>query len=128
MTELGVELVNITPDIRSDTVVEITIRTLPGATVFLQPVNPSTGTRSAWPKEADGGKIRIADELGMATWTWTIYKMVIPGPGTLEFLVTTSTDAVYIGKWKPTMTRRSMDGFASRDDTVLVVLPWTIRP
>jgi len=128
MTELGAELVSITPNIRTETVVEITIRTIPGATVFLQPVNPSTGTRSAWPKEADGGKIRVADEAGLATWNWTVYRMVIAGPGTLEFLVTTSTDADYIGKWKPTMTRRSMDGFAARDDTVLVEIPWTIRP
>lgn len=128
MTELGVELVSITPRIRADEAVEITIRTVPGVTVFLQPVNPETGTRSAWPKEADGGKIRVADEKGLASWSWTIYKMMIAGEGTLEFLVTTSTDADYIKGWKSTMTRRAMDGFAERDDTIIVEIPFTVRP
>lgn len=126
MTELGIEIANITPTIAADAEIFITVRTLPGATVFLQLVNPYTGTRSAWPKPVDGGKIRVADDEGMATWSWTLYKMVGKGEGMLEFLVTSSTDQDYVAQWKSGMTRRDMDGFAQNDDTILVEIPFTV--
>ncbi len=126
MTELGVEIAFITPEIATREQVVITLRTLPGATVFLQVVNPSTGTRSAWPKPADGGKIKVADEKGIVTYSWELFESVAKGEGVLEILSTSSTDQDYIKQWKSNMTQRQMTNFAKRDDSIMVKLPWYV--
>ena len=126
MTELGLELAFITPTIAADEEITITVKTLPGATVFIQVVNPYTGTMSAWPKPADGGKIRVADADGMATWSWILYKMVGKGEGELHFLVTSNSDPAYTSQWKSNMSLRDMGTFAQRDDTIVSDMPWIV--
>jgi len=79
---LFIEMVSIT-DSRPDTQIEITIKTLPGATCSLQPVNPGTGTRSSRPTD----KVKTADDQGIATWTWEVHRHVAIGQGVLEFTV-----------------------------------------
>jgi hypothetical protein len=69
MTELDVKLVYITELIATNAEIEVVLQTMPGATVLLQPVNPGTGTLSAWPKAADGGKLKVADEKGEVTYS-----------------------------------------------------------
>jgi len=126
MTELGVEMDYITPDIATNELVEVRVRTLPGATVFMQLVNPVTGTRSAWPKLADGGKIKIADADGICTWSWTLFESVAKGEGRLHFLATHNTDPAYTGQWKSNMTQQQMENFALNDDTILVTMAWQV--
>ena len=126
MTELGVEIAFITPEIATREQVVITLRTLPGATVFLQVVNPSTGTRSAWPKPADGGKIKTADDEGLVTYSWELYESVAKGEGVLEILSTSSTDQDYLKQWKSTMKQRQMRTFGEREDSIMVTLPWFV--
>jgi hypothetical protein len=126
MTELGVEMATITPEITTREEMAITLRTVPGATVFLQVVNPATGTRSAWPKQEDGGKIMVADEMGLVTWSWELHEMVSKGDGFLEVLSTTSADPDYIKQWKSNMTQRQMKKFAEREDSIMVTLAWQV--
>ena len=126
MTELGVEMDYITPVIATDELVEIRVRTLPGATVFLQVVNPVTGTWSSWPKIADGGKIKVADADGICSWSWVLFNSVAKGEGEIFFLATSSTDPDYTKQWKSSMTSRQMDNFAKNDDTIKVAMTWQV--
>ena len=127
MTELGVVMDYITPNIATDELVEIRVRTVPGATVYLQVVNPNTGTWSAWPKPADGGKIKVADADGICSWSWVLFNSVAKGEGDLHFLVTSNTDPAYAAKqWKSNMTDRQMNNFAKNDDTIKVSLTWQV--
>jgi len=70
----------------------VTIRTVPNAHVMLWMVNPSTGTRSAYPSD----RIRDADTDGIAQWEWTLSGHIANGEGRIEVYVTTSTDATFI--------------------------------
>jgi hypothetical protein len=126
MTELDVVLDYITPNITTDELVEIRVRTLPGATVYLQVVNPATGTWSAWPKPADGGKIKVADADGICTWSWVLFNSVAKGEGEIYFLATSSNDPDYPKQWKSNMTERQMNNFAKNDDTIKVTMTWQV--
>ena len=126
MTELDVVLDYITPEITTDQLVEIRVRTLPGATVYLQLVNPVTGTWSAWPKFHEGGKVKVADADGICTWSWTLFNSVAKGEGEIHFLATSSTDPDYPKQWKSNMTERQMDKFAENDDTIKVTMTWQV--
>jgi hypothetical protein len=126
-SNIPLEMTFITPYIETEKEIVITVKTLPGATVFLQPLNPGTGTRSAWPKFGDGGKVKTADADGMVTWSWTLFRAVGVGDGVLEVLVTTSTDETYLSTWKESMSPSAKKQLAAtRADTIYQELTWTV--
>ncbi len=79
--ELFVELVSVTDPSRPDSDIEVVIKTLPGATVNIQPINPYTGTRSSRPVD----KTLTADDQGVITWAWHVHRHVALGKGSFEF-------------------------------------------
>jgi hypothetical protein len=124
---IPMEMTFITPYIETEKEIVITVQTLPGATVFLQPLNPGTGTRSSWPKLSDGGKIKTADAKGMVSWSWTLFRAVGEGEGVLEILVTTSTDETYLSTWNESMEQKTKIQLAKdREDTNYQELIWTV--
>jgi hypothetical protein len=88
--DLFIDLVAITDPIRPDDDVEVQIKTLPGATCTIQPVNPKTGTRSSRPED----KVKVANEDGTVTWHWHVHRHVAPGDGRLELTAEFATQRI----------------------------------
>jgi serine-type D-Ala-D-Ala carboxypeptidase/endopeptidase len=83
--ELFIEFVSQDPNPSySDASVNITCRTLPGATCFIQPINPALAngkrTISRWVEEPT----QIADNDGLVSWSWHLHRHVATGNGTVE--------------------------------------------
>jgi hypothetical protein len=126
MTELDVRLIYITDLIATNAEIEVVLQTMPGATVLLQPVNPKTGTLSAWPKAADGGKLKVANEKGEVTYSWELYYRTAVGDGVFEVLATTNTDPAFLAEIKESLSARDKKTLAERDDTVFVEIPYYV--
>lgn len=126
MTELDVKLVYITDPIATNAVIEVILKTLPGATVMLQPVTPKTNSRSSWPKAADGGKIKVADENGEVSYAWSLHQHTARGVGNFEILATTNTDPDFLSQINASMTRRQIEAVAEDENTVFVEIPFTV--
>jgi len=123
---LFVKLVYITEPIATNSIIEVVLKTKPGATVMLQPVNPKTSTRSAWPKEADGGKVKVADEKGEVSYAWELFRQTSRGEGTFEILATISANPDVLAQINANMSRRDIEKAAEDPDTIFVEIPFTV--
>jgi len=80
-------------DLSAGGAASLVAKTLPGARVMIWMVNPSTGTRSAYPAD----RYRDADADGLVSWEWTVSARTAVGEGHMELYVTTSTDPTVLG-------------------------------
>ena len=128
MTEMDIKFISITDKVATESKIEVTIQTLPGAWARLQPLNPVTGTRSSWPRPPESPKAQQADEQGLITWSWTLHQQTAKGEGILEIIATQNEDPAFLETFQKqnTFTYEEHLEMAQDAKTIMKEFPWTV--